>query len=67
MHTYMYGEMVQAVDVSVVSRTRLSSPVVDDQHDNPMRPGDHSRRDTEVGFFSPSWWRRDSARRLPLR
>jgi len=31
-----------------------------------MRPYDHSKV-TEAGFFSLSGWRRDSARRLPLR
>jgi hypothetical protein len=65
MHTYMYGEMVQAVDAPWSQGP--DSAVIDHQHDDPMRPGGHSRRATEVGFFSPSWWRRDSARRLPLR
>jgi hypothetical protein len=31
-----------------------------------MRPDDH-KRVTEAGYFSPFGWRRDSARRLPLR
>jgi hypothetical protein len=31
-----------------------------------MRPDDDSR-ETEAGFFHPFGWRRDSARRLPLR
>ena len=50
--------------VSVGSRARPAEG--GDQHGDPMRPDDHSI-DTEAGVFSASWWRRDSARRLPLR